>query len=295
VANAAIVPAGANGSVDVYASDNTDVVIDINGYFDPDISSTAAFYPDTPCRLVDTRGYGFTGPFGPPNMVFGATRTFPLLSSSCGIASTATAYSLNATVVPHAEDLDYLSLWPAGQAQPFVSTLNSFDGRVVANAAIVPAGNDGAINAFVTDNTDMIFDLNGHFGPGGASGALQLHPVSPCRVVDTRGYGFSGAFGPPSLTGGASRSFPIPASSCGIPSNAKAYALNVTVVPTGFLGYLTTWPTGQPQPYVSTLNSYTGTVVANAAIVPAGTDGAISVFVTDKTDLIIDINGYLAP
>jgi hypothetical protein len=81
----------------------------------------------------------------------------------------------------------------------------------------------------------------------------------------------------------------------GIPSNAKAYALNVTVVPTGFLGYPTTWPTGQSQPYVSTLNSYAGTVVANAAIVPAGTDGAISVFVTANTDLIIDINGYFAP
>ncbi|HSU32121.1 MAG TPA: hypothetical protein VLJ11_12885 [Bryobacteraceae bacterium] len=294
VANAAIVPAGANGAVDVYASDNTDVILDINGYFDPDISSTAAFYPDTPCRLADTRGYGFTGSFGPPSMVFGETRTFPLLSSSCGIASTAGAYSLNATVVPRAEDLDYLSLWPTGQGQPVVSTLNSFDGRVVANAAIVPAGNDGAISAFVTDNADLIFDLNGHFGPGGATGALQLHPVSPCRVVDTRGYGFSGAFGPPSLAAGATRSFTIPGS-CGIPPNAKAYALNMTVVPTGFLGYLTTWPTGQPQPYVSTLNSYTGTVLANAALVPAGTDGAISVFVTDNTDLIIDINGYFAP
>jgi len=157
--------AGLNGAVDVYASDNTDVVIDINGYFDPDITSSAAFYPDPPCRPADTRGYGFTGPFGPPSMVFGETRTFPLLSSSCGIASTAKAYSLNATVVPRPENLDYLSLWPAGQAQPFVSTLNSFDGRVVANAAIVPAGSDGAISAFVTDNTDLIIDINGYFAP----------------------------------------------------------------------------------------------------------------------------------
>jgi hypothetical protein len=43
------------------------------------------------------------------------------------------------------------------------------------------------------------------------------------------------------------------------------------------------------------LNSFDGSVVANAAIVPAGANGAIDVFVTDATDLVLDINGYFAP
>jgi hypothetical protein len=76
---------------------------------------------------------------------------------------------------------------------------------------------------------------------------------------------------------------------------AAAYSLNVTVVPEGPLYYLTTWPTGSSQPTVSTLNSFDGRVVANAAIVPAGTNGAISVYVTDPTQVILDINGYFAP
>jgi len=46
---------------------------------------------------------------------------------------------------------------------------------------------------------------------------------------------------------------------------------------------------------VSTLNSWDGAVVANAAIVPAGTSGAISVYVTNRTHVILDINGYFAP
>ena len=46
------------------------------------------------------------------------------------------------------------------------------------------------------------------------------------------------------------------------------------------------------QSYVSTLNAYQGTLTANAAIVPAGAAGAISVFVTDATNLVIDVNGY---
>ncbi len=35
-------------------------------------------------------------------------------------------------------------------------------------------------------------------------------------------------------------------------------------------------------------------MVANAAIVPAGTNGAVNVFVTNSTDVILDINGYFA-
>lgn len=48
---------------------------------------------------------------------------------------------------------------------PVVSTLNSFDGQVTANAAIVPAGAGGAVGAFVTNPTDLILDINGYFAP----------------------------------------------------------------------------------------------------------------------------------
>ena len=67
------------------------------------------------------------------------------------------------------------------------------------------------------------------------------------------------------------------------------------MVPQGYLGYLSIWPTGEAQPVVSTLNSFLGTVVSNAAIVPAGSGGAISIYVTDVTDVVIDSNGYFAP
>jgi len=35
VASAAIVPAGTSGSINVFSSDATDLLIDINGYFAP--------------------------------------------------------------------------------------------------------------------------------------------------------------------------------------------------------------------------------------------------------------------
>jgi hypothetical protein len=47
---------------------------------------------------------------------------------------------------------------------PNVSTLNYY-GNVVANAAIVPAGANGAINVYVNHSTDVLFDINGYFAP----------------------------------------------------------------------------------------------------------------------------------
>ena len=99
------------------------------------------YYPMTPCRLVDTRaGSDKSGAFGSPSMGGGSTRSFPLLSGRCGIPSTAQAYALNITAAPAGGGLGYLTTWPTGSAQPVVSTLNSSDGAVTANAAIVPAG-----------------------------------------------------------------------------------------------------------------------------------------------------------
>jgi len=240
--------------------------------------------------VADTRGA--TGQFGGPSMDAAHSRDFPIPLAGCAIPATARGYSLNFTVVPSGY-LGFLTTWPTGQAQPNASTLNSWTGKVVANAAIVPAGAGGAVSVFVTDPTDVILDTNGYFGTPGGAGALSFYPVAPCRVADTRND--VGPLGGPEMEAARARSFPIPSSACGIPANAAAYSLNVTVVPDGMLGYLTIWPAGQTQPLVSTLNSWDGSVVANAAIVPAGTGGAVSVFVTNRTHVVLDINGYFAP
>jgi hypothetical protein len=300
LANAAIVPAGTDGAISLFAYNDTDVVIDINGYFAPSTPQALALYPVTPCRIADTRsvgGSGLSGPFGPPQMAALSTRSFPIPFSSCGIPAAAQAYSFNMTVVPPGP-LDYLTTWPAGQSMPTVSTLNDTSGAIVANAAIVPAAMNGAVDVFVYNATDVIIDANGYFAAPGNPGALNFYPLTPCRVADTRavgGSGLTGYFGPPQMTAGSTRSFPIPSSSCGVPATAQAYSFNFTAVPPGPLDYISTWPTGQTMPVVSTLNDVGGTVVANAAIVPAGSNGAISVFANSATDLVIDINGYFAP
>ena len=243
--------------------------------------------PVFPCRLVDTRPqHGGNGP------ILGLTSQSFILTgiSGCDIPATAVAYSLNVTVVPQGP-LGYLTIWPTGETQPVVSTLNSVDGRVKANAAIIGAGIGGAVSVYVTNTTDVVLDIDGYFVPA-IDSALAFYPLTPCRVADTRPQ--NGGSGP--IPGGTTQDFPIlDIPGCVVPATALAYSLNLTAVPPGPLGYLTVWPKGGSQPTVSTLNDQTGTIVANAAIVPAGTGGEISVFPLNDTNLVIDIDGYFAP
>jgi len=130
-----------------------------------------------------------------------------------------------------------------------------------------------------------------------SSAPLPFVAITPCRIADTRNGAYPSGYGPPQLVGGgAARTFVIPSGPCpGIPTTAGAFSLNFTIVAPGGTppgGYLSVWPAGSPQPVVSTLNYTSGSILANAAIVPAGTGGGINLFVNFSTDLIIDINGY---
>ena len=287
-ADAAIVPAGTNGAVSVYVTNTSNIVLDINGYFEPVSGSTLAFYPLTPCRIADTRNSTYPQGLGPPFLPGHTERDFPILNAtSCNIPTSAQAYSLNFSVVPHG-GLGYLTVWPTGQTRPVVSTLNDVPGTIIANAAIVPAGSSGEVSVYPSNDTDLIIDINGYFAPAG-TGGLSLYPAAPCRVIDTRHVGsgqpFSGTLNPPvNVTG----------SPCEPPTAAKAYVFNATVVPVGALGYLTLWPDGDPKPLVSTLNALDGSISNNMAIVPSN-NGKVDAYASGLTQLILDISSYFAP
>jgi hypothetical protein len=127
--------------------------------------------------------------------------------------------------------------------------------------------------------------------------AMVFVAMTPCRIADTRAsQGFTGAFGAPSLVGGATgRTFPILSNTtCPVPSVAQAYSFNLTIVAPAPYGFITAYPTPGPMPLAATLNWATPLIVGNAAIVPVGTNGSVDIFASANTDLVIDINGYYA-
>jgi hypothetical protein len=132
------------------------MAIDINGYFAAPAVGGLSLYTLTPCRIEDTRL-----PAGNP--AFTGTIAVTALGVPCGVPPQASALVFNATVVPSGS-LGYLSLWANGGAQPVVSTLNSLDGSVMSNMAVVPTTN-GLVNAFAAGTTYLILDISGYFSP----------------------------------------------------------------------------------------------------------------------------------
>jgi hypothetical protein len=111
-------------------------------------------------------------------------------------------------------------------------------------------------------------------------------------VADTRDP--DGPFGGPSLQAGEIRDVTM-TGSCGIPLDATAVSLNVTVVGPTAPGHIRVFSQGAAIPLASTLNYAVGQTRANNAIIRLGTGGALSVFCgqnSGTTDVIIDVNGF---
>lgn len=122
---------------------------------------------------------------------------------------------------------------------------------------------------------------------------LPFSSVTPCRMADTRGNGFTGQYGPPALAANATRTFTV-AGQCGIPAGASAVSFNFAALNVPGAGDLRVFPASGAVPLVSTLNYNANTPnIANAAVVQLGTGGAITVQADAVSiDLIIDVNGF---
>ncbi len=123
------------------------------------------------------------------------------------------------------------------------------------------------------------------------------HPLTPGRLLDTRaGPTNVGPYSTPWGPGDASvRSVPI-GGVAGVPSDAAAVVLNVTVVGPSAGSFLQLWPVGSDRPTLSSnLNFEAGQIVANAVTVGLGAGGAVRVYnAVGHVDVVIDVTGYYA-
>jgi hypothetical protein len=117
----------------------------------------SGFFTLDPCRLLDTRIVGGALP--------SETTTTIVASNYCGIPPTASALSLNVTVVDP-EGAGHLTLFPAGTPLPPTSTLNYRAGRTRANNAILslsPPGYFDMRSFQPQGTTHVVIDVNGYF------------------------------------------------------------------------------------------------------------------------------------
>jgi hypothetical protein len=131
-------------------------------------------------------------------------------------------------------------------------------------------------------------------GTPGTWSSVGLNPLTPTRFLDTRSnVGLTGKQG----AGDAGvRNLTIAGTTVSgvtIPTSARAIAANITVTNPTSGGFVTLWNAGVARPDASNVNFTPGLTVANFAILPLGTGGAVSIYnAFGETDLLLDISGY---
>ena len=125
-----------------------------------------------------------------------------------------------------------------------------------------------------------------------ADPSFALFTLDPCRLIDTRNPG--GELGGPALSAQSDRAFAV-TGTCGIPSTAKALAVNLTILGATSAGHLRLHPAGTAPPPSSTINYDVGQVRANNAVVALSGSGEIAAYVgqpSGSVHLVLDVAGY---
>ncbi|MCU1388838.1 MAG: hypothetical protein JWL72_2176 [Ilumatobacteraceae bacterium] len=113
--------------------------------------------------------------------------------------------------------------------------------------------------------------------------------VAPFRLADTR-QGLGGT----RLTAGQVRRIQVTGVGS-VPAGATAISANFTAVLAALPGFDSVYGCDTTVPNVSTVNFDAAAIVANAAIVPLDANGGVCVFSNTSVDLVVDVNGFVAP
>ncbi|MCB1000045.1 MAG: hypothetical protein KDB40_12175 [Acidimicrobiales bacterium] len=291
VANQVTAKIGRDGHVCFFTSAETQLVADLGGWYADDVATVPGFFYEqlTPARIVDTRDGTGLGSRAIAPMAAGEVLRVTIPGAG-GVPADADvrAVTMNVTVTEPAA-AGYISVYPCDQDRPVVSNVN-FDpaNPTVANLATAKVSSTGEVCFFASAETELIVDVQGWFSPDNAVAYTALTPV---RALDTRdGTGVAGSR--PDRAGRGEIVRLHIAGEHGVPSDAAAVLLNVTITEADGRGYVTAWPCGTARPVASFLNFVRGVDQANLTPVGIGTGGDVCLFVSEGTEVVADVNGY---
>ncbi len=144
------------------------------------------------------------------------------------------AVVVNVTVAETTGD-SFLTVWPAGIAQPGISNLNYLPGQAVPNLVTVALGTDGKLSVYNKRGlTHVIFDVVGYYADDEGNFGSRFHGLNPSRFFDTRDG--QGGVGVGQLGPDAVLKFKVTGKNFVPATNVTAVVMNVTVTgppPTG--------------------------------------------------------------
>ncbi len=157
VSNRAFAPIGPDGSISLWGSVSTDVVLDVVGWYQPDASGDTRFVPLVPKRVLDSRtGSGlqtFSGTDDTQRVMMAGRAGVPDSAQSLVVTLTATGASRST----------YLTAWAGGASAPSTSDVYVAPGAKSNNLAVVPLGADGSISLRnAVGEVDLVVELLGY-------------------------------------------------------------------------------------------------------------------------------------
>lgn len=156
-----------SGNFTIFSLQQTDLVVDVLGYYSADASDTIGtgllFSPMTPARLLDTRLLQ-TACFTPGVAIPAMTETPQTARNTCTIPATAQAIVGNATTVGPAAQ-GFLTFWPSDATRPNAATSNFAAGVNFNRHFTVGLGTDGAFKIYALTSTHLVVDVSGSFAP----------------------------------------------------------------------------------------------------------------------------------
>jgi LPXTG-site transpeptidase (sortase) family protein len=232
----------------------------------------------SPTRLLDTRSDIGNQPTGKPGA---KSITTTQIIGRANVPVDAVAVVLNVTATA-AEGAGYITVYPAGQGVPTASNINTErSGQTIPNLVTVPIGSGGRVAFFTSVGTHLIADIFGYYVPSASSVSGRYVSTEPTRAMDTRN--FRGPLA-------AKEVLRVPLG--GIPKDALAAVLNVTVTAATGAGYWTVFADGAQVPGTSNLNvDVAGQTIPNQVLAPVN-NGAIDIFTSAGGHVIVDVAGY---
>jgi hypothetical protein len=230
-----------------------------------------------PARLLDTRELG-----GAP--VAGGVTAVPVLGRA-GVPADAVAVVLNVTVVD-ADRPGFATVFACGADAGPTSNINVVDRHPVPGMVTVAVGAGGAVCVRSSMRAHLVVDVSGAYGV--VSSPLVLVPVGPTRIADTRDAG-----GQRHPAGGVTQLRVTRLA--GVPADAQALVVNVTLDGAAADGFATVYPCGGPVPLASHVNVLAGTTASNAATVQVSAAGTVCVYTSVATDVVVDVLGAFVP
>jgi subtilisin family serine protease len=160
VANAVVSQIGTAGQICVYTPVQTDLVVDVTGWF----SGSGGFTGVVPSRFYESRPEYFTvdGLQSGAGLRGAGSITEVAVLGRAPISGAAGAVVLNVTVTNPAA-AGYVTVYPCGATLPNASSLNFGVAGTVANAVVSKIGASGKVCVFTPVTTDLVVDVTGWF------------------------------------------------------------------------------------------------------------------------------------